>query len=272
MNKETAAPTKGKKKDPSRYLNYLAQYHQDRNNWKFNKAIQNDVLENSLNVFRIPEQHSEALLEYVRGLQGAGVIQRLRERCIKAIGELDEEEKKAGKMDDPEVRKAAKEEALEERLSKERKRRRVEADIENFNGHPDNEAYVRRLKRGRAQALLSALDMAAPAPAPQQVRAAVAQPSEVTRASTLNVRKRKKRTDVSSDESSDSSSSDESSSDESSSSDEDSDNDSDEESSSSDDSSASEGTSAPRKGLKDGSSSSDSDSDSSESDDSSDSD
>ncbi|KAL1591990.1 hypothetical protein SLS60_011582 [Paraconiothyrium brasiliense] len=221
------APTTGKKKDPSRYLNYLAQYYQDRANWKFNKAIQNDVLENSLNIFRIPEEYSDALLEYVRGLKGAGVINRLRERCMNTIHEVNEEEGKEG-MDE---REAMKEAALQERLSRERKRRRTDGDIENMADHQYPEGYVRRLKRSRAEALCRALNIAMPvATTPQTgLGSAKAASSEETSAVAQNsARKRKRRTDVSSDESSDSSSSEEedsssegSSGDDSSSSDED---------------------------------------------------
>ncbi|KAJ4350352.1 uncharacterized protein N0V89_008973 [Didymosphaeria variabile] len=221
------ATTTGKKKDPSRYLNYLAQYYQDRANWKFNKATQNDVLENSLNIFRIPEEYSDALLEYVRGLKGAGVIDRLRERCMKTIDEVNEEESKAG-MDE---REAMKEDALQERLSTERKRRRTDGDIENMADHQYPEGYVRRLKRSRAEALCRALNIAMPvATTPQNgLRNAKQGSSEDTSiVAQNNARKRKRRTDVSSDESSDSSSSEEedsssegSSGDDSSSSDED---------------------------------------------------
>lgn len=77
--KPTPAP-KGKKKDPSIYIDYLNQYYNDHDHWKFNKAKQNDVVDNALNIFRIPDEHSDALLEYIKGLKGAGVIERLREK------------------------------------------------------------------------------------------------------------------------------------------------------------------------------------------------
>jgi hypothetical protein len=159
----TTAVSGGKKKDTSRYTDYLMQYHSDRSNWKFNKAKQNDVLDNALNVFRIPEDYLEALIAYVKGLQGAGVIERLKQRCASAIEELDRE---IDAMDDAETRKAMEEEALQERLSKERKRRRLEGDVEGLLGHPHSDGYIRRLKRRRAQALMTALNLAAPAPAP----------------------------------------------------------------------------------------------------------
>jgi hypothetical protein len=214
----TAKP-KGKKKDPSLYLAYLTQFHKDNSNWKFNKAKQNDVLENALNIFRIPDEHSEALYAYVKGLKGAAVIERLKARCQATLKELDEEDQKDPEMNDQEARKKAKDEALEERLAKERKRRRTEADVETLLDHPHPEGFVRRLKRQRAEALLNALNLAAPLapPPPAQVNGAskpepaapsVAQPQRTTR-------KRKSRTEVSSDESSSDSSEDSPSSDES---------------------------------------------------------
>lgn len=209
-----AITTTNPKKDPSIYLNYLETYHTDRPNWKFNKAKQNDVLANALNIFRIPESHSAALIAYVQGLQGAGVIQRLREQCITALDEIEAAGGTDSDMDDPAARKAAQDEALKTHLSKQRKRRRLDRDVENLVGHPHGENYVRRMKKGRAEALLKALGMAMPAPAPakalpERVGAVVDQKP---------ARKRNRRTeDVSSDESSDSSSSEESSEEESSS-------------------------------------------------------
>jgi len=216
-NKQASTPavSTGKTKDISRYTDYLTQYHSDRPNWKFNKAKQNDILENALNIFRIPDTYSEALIAYIKGLQGAGVIERLKQRCATAIEELNAE---LSTMDDAEVRKAAEEEALQERLTQERKRRRLEGDIENMLDHPHSEGYIRRLKRGRAQALLNALSLAAPAPAPvkPQVRMnglskKFSPEPERPLVPISQARKRKRRTDVSSDESSDSSSSDSSS-------------------------------------------------------------
>jgi hypothetical protein len=217
-----AVPTKGKKKDPSVYTSYLDQYYKDRQNWKFNKARQNDVVDNALNIFRIPEKHSDALLEYVQGLKGAGVIERLKGKCKSTLKELDEEEVKDKakdmSMDDP-ARKAAYEEALKTRISKEEKRRKVEGDIVDLVGHPHGDGYLRRMRRGRAEALLVALGRTAPIlPA---TPANGINPMLKNIAPVRDSKKRKRRGDISSDESSsDSSSSEESS-------DSDSDNDSD---------------------------------------------
>ena len=106
----TPKTAKGQKKDPSIYIAYLSQYYSDHANWKFNKAKQNDVVDNALNLFRIPDEHSEALTEYVAGLQGAGVIERLRERCNATIKDLDEQDSQ-NPMDDAEAHKVAKEDA-----------------------------------------------------------------------------------------------------------------------------------------------------------------
>lgn len=252
------APPKaeGKKKDFSLYIDYLTQYHDDYSNWKFNKAKQNGVLENALNVFRIPNTHLEALTSYIKGLKGAAVIERLKTKCQETLKELDEEDRKdPNAMNDIEARKQAKEEALEERVAKEKKRRQTDADIEELKDHPNPEGFVRRLKRRRAEALLTALNLAAPLPPPAKAQpngvapsgAAAVQPPKP------NPRKRKSRTDVSSssesssseESSSEESSSEESSSDESSDSESDSDSGSDESSESdSDDTSSEKGESS----------------------------
>lgn len=165
-------------------------------------------MDNALNIFRIPDTYSEALVEYVKGLQGAGIIERLRNRWFKAIEEIDEAERR-NPMDE---REALKEAALQERLAKERKRRRLEGDIENMVDHPYSEGYIRRLKRSRAEALCSALQIAMPAaPTPQFGLRQMAQQNPSEPAQSV-ARKRKRRTDISSDESSDSSSSEEESS------------------------------------------------------------
>ncbi|KNG51642.1 proteasome subunit alpha type 6 protein [Stemphylium lycopersici] len=257
-NKQNTAAAKGKKKDPTVYIAYLTQYHNDRDNWKFNKAKQNDVVDNALNIFRIPIEHSEALVTYVAGLQGAGVIDRLRERCHATLKDLDAQD---AQMDDAEARKVAQEEAEQERIAKERKRRRTEGDLANLADHPYSPGFIRRLQRRRAEALLNALGRAAP------VAPAIAPTSSLNplmkhvEPAKSNARKRKRRSEVSSDESSSDSSSDDSS---------DSDSDSDPDSSDSDSGSDSDGSS--KKNASSSEDESGSSSDSSSSDSSSDSD
>jgi hypothetical protein len=202
----TAAKSKGKKKDPSIYVSYLAQYHSNRALWKFNKAKQNDVIDNALNIFRIPNEHSEALLEYVQGLKGAGVIARLRGKCEDTVKDLDKEDA----MDDPSARKALQNEALQNRIAKEGKRREVEGDVEALAGHPHGDGYIRRMRRERAEALLTALGRTAPIlPATHSNGINPMLKNVAPRDS----RKRKRRGDISSDDSSSDSSSEEESSD-----------------------------------------------------------
>jgi hypothetical protein len=202
--------SKGKKKDPSVYISYLAQYHTDRDHWKFNKAKQNDVVDNALNIFRIPDENSEALLQYVQGLKGAGVIERLRTRCEATLKDLDEED---ANMDDASARQAIQEEALQTRITKERKRRKVEGDAEDLAHHPHGDGYIRRLRRKRAEALLAALGRAAPILPATQSNGSNPMLKHV--APMRDSKKRKRRGDVSSDESSSESSSDDDSSSES---------------------------------------------------------
>ncbi|KAF1837713.1 hypothetical protein BDW02DRAFT_586509 [Decorospora gaudefroyi] len=206
----STSKTKAKKKDPSVYISYLTQYHTHRDNWKFNKAKQNDVVDNALNIFRIPDEHSTALIEYVAGLQGAGVIERLRERCSATLKDLDDQD---AQMDDEEARKVAKEEAEQERIAKERERRKTEGDVASLAEHPYSAGFIRRLQRRRAKALLNALGRAAPvSPAVTPKSAINPLIQHVAPPQRDLPRKRKRRTEVSSDESSSDSSSDEESS------------------------------------------------------------
>jgi hypothetical protein len=217
-----AAP-KGKRKDPSIYLSYLSQYHNDRAHWKFNKAKQNDVLDNALNIFRIPEEYSDALFQYTKGLKGASVVERLTEKSNKVLAELVEEEKLVlSNMDDTQAREVAKQEALEERIFKEKRRRELDGDIEALSNHPYSEGFIRRLKRRRAEALLSALNLAAPIRLVKPIQADYVPPPRKgigqkvvfddagPTLPTKFVRKRKSRTEVSDSSSSDSSSQEES--------------------------------------------------------------
>jgi hypothetical protein len=244
-NKKQPAASKGKKKDPSIYISYLTQYYSDRDNWKFNKAKQNDVVDNALNIFRIPDEHSEALLEYIQGLKGAGVVERLKEKTLATLKELDAEDANAPADMDANAHKAAKEAALQERVAKEKRRRKVEGDAATVADHPHSDAEIRRMRRSRAEALLSMLGRTAPIlPAPKPTTSI--NPIVQNLAPQDRARKRKRRTDISSDESSSDSSSDESLSDES---------DSDDASSSSDNASASGSSSSSEAGDSDGSSS-----------------
>jgi hypothetical protein len=203
-----APAPKGKKKDPSVYIAYLTQYHNDRDNWKFNKAKQNDVVDNALNIFRIPNEHSDALVEYVAGLKGAGVIDRLRERCRATVKDLEEQD---AQMNDAEAKKVAQEDAEQERILRERKRRKTEGDMTDLSTHENSPGFIRRLQRRRAEALLNALGRAAPVSPAVNPRSSTNPLMEHVEPAKPIARKRKRRTEVSSDESSSDSSDDDSS-------------------------------------------------------------
>lgn len=211
----TPKASTNKKKDPSLYTSYLEQYHTDRENWKFNKAKQNDVIDNALNIFRIPDEHAEALLEYVQGLKGAGVVERLKGKCETLLVELEKEDAKDPNMGDSEARQALQDDALQMRLAQEQKRRKVEGDVEALSKHANGDGYIRRLRRSRAEALLNALGRASPILPPTNPTAI--NPLAKNLPPMRVVRKRKRRGSVSSDSSSESSSDDSSSEDESSS-------------------------------------------------------
>lgn len=256
-------PEGNRKKDSSYYLSYLSEYHNSRSTWKFNKAKQAELLKNALNVFRIPAEHEEALIAYIKGLQGAGARDRLAQACRDTIDDKDTDNQPT--MDDPEVRKAAEEEAGKQRVEKQKKRRRMEADMEGLADAPDPDEFLRKIKKKRASALLGALSASAPLPtvvAPKPVaqpfvarktpHKTIFEDEPTTSATKSKPRNRKSRTaaiddhsDSSSSSSSDSSSSDDSSSSSEESADSDSDDsDSDSDSDSSSNSSGSVGSSS----------------------------
>ncbi|CZT44112.1 related to SRP40 Suppressor of mutant AC40 of RNA polymerase I and III [Rhynchosporium secalis] len=99
--------SKGKPKKPSKivkpsapssrpFLQYLRQYCESKESWKFNKNHQNHLLKHAFDVESIPSDHIHFLYEYVKGLQG-GVRTRLRDAAI----EFKVKDKKAGEAGFP---------------------------------------------------------------------------------------------------------------------------------------------------------------------------
>jgi WKF domain len=76
------------------YLQYLRQYHESRDTWKFNKNHQSHLLKHVFDIDIIPSDHVHLICPYVRGLQG-GVRTRLRDAAL-AIKIKDQEEGPAG--------------------------------------------------------------------------------------------------------------------------------------------------------------------------------
>lgn len=76
------------------YLQYLRQYHESRDTWKFNKNHQTQLLKHVFDIDFIPSEDAHLICPYVRGLQG-GVRTRLRDAAL-AIKVKDQEEGSAG--------------------------------------------------------------------------------------------------------------------------------------------------------------------------------
>ncbi len=72
------------------YLQYLRQYHESRDTWKFNKNHQTHFLKHVFDLDIIPSDHTYLIYPYVRGLQG-GVRTRLRDAAV-AVKIKDQEE------------------------------------------------------------------------------------------------------------------------------------------------------------------------------------
>ncbi|KAK2625055.1 hypothetical protein QTJ16_005424 [Diplocarpon rosae] len=63
------------------FLQYLRQYYESRDHWKFNKNHQNHLLKHAFNIDVVPSDHADFLIEYIKGLQG-GVRTRLRDSAL----------------------------------------------------------------------------------------------------------------------------------------------------------------------------------------------
>jgi WKF domain len=80
------------------YLQYLRQYHESRETWKFNKNHQSHLLKHVFDIDIIPSDHAHLIFPYVRGLQGS-VRTRLRDAAL-AVKVKDQEEGVAGFPED----------------------------------------------------------------------------------------------------------------------------------------------------------------------------
>lgn len=76
------------------FLQYLKQYCESKDTWKFNKNHQNHIIRSVFNLEAIPSEYAHFIYPYVRGLQG-GVRTRLRDTAL-AVKVKDQEEGPAG--------------------------------------------------------------------------------------------------------------------------------------------------------------------------------
>ena len=113
----TEKPSKAAKqvKPTSRpFLDYLRQYSESREKWKFNKNHQTHLLKHIFDVDAIPSDHAHLIYKYVKGLQG-GVRTRLRSEALE-VKIKDQEESVRGfpeDMADPEKRQKEYDAAIE---------------------------------------------------------------------------------------------------------------------------------------------------------------
>ena len=227
--KETADKKQKRKHKPvdesaPPYVQYLVQYHEDRESWKFSKSKQIDLIKNIWNIFRISPEHNEALVEYVRGLQGAAARQRLVEGAdsvLESVAEAEGVSTDSADMDSSQARRAAYTDALKRRI--ERFEAAGGSESEYDKQQLDN--MRQEIEKGRrAETLLreallkelsnDALPKAAETDASQVSDGPVShangttKPVKTLKEMTSKRKKRKSRTEVSSDESSSSSDSD----------------------------------------------------------------
>lgn len=162
--KNTTSPPQSKKasedpKDRWAFVNYLHAFQHSPATWKFNKSQQTDLLKHCFNMWRVPSSYEEAFQNYISGLQGDGMKNKLRQNATSALSEVEKElEKMKAKGVDGETTAAActnatkaHGEALEERLKTDRKRRREQTE----QTYLQSEEYQQLLaKRRRAEAVL----------------------------------------------------------------------------------------------------------------------
>lgn len=74
----------------SAYVDYLHQFHHDKDNWKFNKSKENHLLKSVWSMYRVPASYTDALISYIAGLQGAGARTRLVEGSDEVLREVTE--------------------------------------------------------------------------------------------------------------------------------------------------------------------------------------
>jgi hypothetical protein len=74
----------------SAYVEYLHQFHHDKDNWKFNKSKENHLLKSIWSMFRVPASYTDALISYIAGLQGAGARTRLVEGADEVLRDVTE--------------------------------------------------------------------------------------------------------------------------------------------------------------------------------------
>lgn len=239
--------TKDKGRSVPVYVEYLNQFYNDKDHWKFNKSKQTDLLKNIWNTYRVPSEYDDALVAYIQGLQGEAARQRLRSEATGRVKKQSDRTAKILEEVNPAIesdmttrkgRKAAARRALQEQL----RRRGVELNDASIEQQMDEDERRQAAEDERAERILyDALQEELISMSNQTTRNAPSAPP------TRKSRKSRTTADSSSDSSSESSSSEDTTSSEESS-DEDSDDDSDD----SDDSGSGSGSDSADDSSEDG--------------------
>ncbi|CAK4033299.1 Hypothetical predicted protein [Lecanosticta acicola] len=206
-------------KEVPHYVHYLQQYYTDRDHWKFNKNSQKDLFKNLFNISRIPPEHNRAIIQYIKGLQGAAARERIAQEAediLKEIWLAQNPGDESMSMESAAVRRLAYYRALEKHVERyialgSPKTEYIDQQVEDLRREVERGRRAESiLLEGLADAISrdtsssgSTSTSLPPPPPPPQFSAAIGSSLEKT-ASQIpkGKRKRKARTDVSSDSSS----------------------------------------------------------------------
>lgn len=123
-DKKTKVKTKAEDRAPKetpQYVQYLQQYYTDKDNWKFNKNSQTDLFKNLFNIYRIPPENNPAIVQYIKGLQGAAARDRVAqdaEDVLKEIWISQDPGDDSMSLESPAARRVAYYNALEKHLER----------------------------------------------------------------------------------------------------------------------------------------------------------
>ncbi|KAI6248105.1 hypothetical protein HI914_03669 [Erysiphe necator] len=197
------------------FLSYLREYHESKETWKFKKNHQTHLLQHIFDKDRVPSGYAHLIYAYVRGLRGQ-VRTRLRDAAITV--KVDDQEKGVGgfpsEILDPDMRQKEYEAAIADYLSTDNSSQIQQlGHEESFLSRFEDELMKGRIiRRIRAEMILVEL-----ASSPEGNREVSSEPAKDTNCGKMElksnvvhkkVRRRKKRTAIIEDSSSDDSESD----------------------------------------------------------------
>lgn len=95
------------------YLQYLHDYSERRDRWKFNKNHQNQLFKYIFDFHKVPIYYHPVLVEYVAGLQGQSARQRVMEAAERELDLLKDDQELKDMSNEEEERKKLNEQAFE---------------------------------------------------------------------------------------------------------------------------------------------------------------